>query len=143
MRGTGHVARMEEKRNAYRILVEKPEGKRPLGRPKRRWVVNIKMDRRETEWGGVVWIDLTRDKWRWLRNWRFLEKGSAPWSQSTQTHAHVYVRTVRASERLRCVLSSYETRATHLWQGKIPTFRHIQDKLLSFSDSVLREDSNS
>jgi hypothetical protein len=47
MRGTGHVARMGEKRNAYRILVGKPEGKRPLGRPRRRWVGNIKMDLRE------------------------------------------------------------------------------------------------
>jgi hypothetical protein len=47
MRRAGHVARMGETRNAYRILVEKPEGKRPLGRPRRRWVDNIKMDLRE------------------------------------------------------------------------------------------------
>jgi hypothetical protein len=46
MRWAGHVARMEEKRNACRILVGKPEGKRPLGRPRRRWVDNIKMDLR-------------------------------------------------------------------------------------------------
>jgi hypothetical protein len=44
MRWAGHVARMGEKRNAYRLLVGKPEGKRPLGRPRRRWVDNIKMD---------------------------------------------------------------------------------------------------
>jgi hypothetical protein len=44
MRWAGHVARMEEKRNVYRILVGKPEGKRPLGRPRRRWMDNIKMD---------------------------------------------------------------------------------------------------
>jgi hypothetical protein len=44
MRWTGHVARMGEKRNAYRILVGKPEGKRPLGRPRRRWGDNIRMD---------------------------------------------------------------------------------------------------
>jgi hypothetical protein len=44
MRWVGHVARMREKRNAYRLLVEKPEGKRPLGRPRRRWVDNIRMD---------------------------------------------------------------------------------------------------
>jgi hypothetical protein len=48
MRWTGHVARMEEKRNAYRILVGNPEGKRALGRPKRRWVDNFKIDLRET-----------------------------------------------------------------------------------------------
>jgi hypothetical protein len=53
------------KRNAYRILVGKPEGKRPLGRPRRRWVDNIKMDLREIGWDGVDWIDLAQDKDRW------------------------------------------------------------------------------
>jgi hypothetical protein len=47
VRWAGHVVRMREKRNAYRILVGKPQGKRPLGRPRRRWVDNIKMDLRE------------------------------------------------------------------------------------------------
>jgi hypothetical protein len=54
----GHVARMREKRNAYRILVGKPEGKRPLGRPGRRWEDNIRMDLREIGWGGMDWIHL-------------------------------------------------------------------------------------
>jgi hypothetical protein len=49
---------MAEKRNAFRILVGKPEGKRPLERPRRRWMDNIKMDFREIEWGGMDWIDL-------------------------------------------------------------------------------------
>jgi hypothetical protein len=53
MRWAGNVARMGEKRNAYRILVVKPVGKRPLGRPRRRWVNNIKMDLREIGWDGV------------------------------------------------------------------------------------------
>jgi hypothetical protein len=55
-----------EKRNSYRILVEKSEGKRPLGRGRRMWVDNIKMDRREIGSGGMDWINLTedRDKWR-------------------------------------------------------------------------------
>jgi hypothetical protein len=53
MRLAGHVARMEETRNAYRIFLGKPEGKRPLGRPRRRWVDNIKMDLRETGWDGM------------------------------------------------------------------------------------------
>jgi hypothetical protein len=56
MRWPGHIARMEEKRNAYRILVGKPEGKRPLGRPRRRWVDGIKMDLRDIGWDGMVWI---------------------------------------------------------------------------------------
>jgi hypothetical protein len=70
MRWAGHVARMGEKRNAYRILVGKPEGKRPLGRPRRRWVDNIKMDLREIGWDGVDWIDMAqdRDQWRALVN---------------------------------------------------------------------------
>jgi hypothetical protein len=61
---------MGEKRNAYRILVGKPEGKKPLGRPRRRWVDNIKMDLREIGWDGMVWIDLAqeRDQWRALVN---------------------------------------------------------------------------
>jgi hypothetical protein len=58
MRWAGHVARMGEKRNAYRILVGKPEGKRPLGRSRRRWVDNIKLDLREIGWNGRDWIAL-------------------------------------------------------------------------------------
>jgi hypothetical protein len=59
-----------EKRNSYRIFVAKPEGKRPLGRPRRRWVDNIKMDLREIGWDGMDWIDLDedRDQWRALVN---------------------------------------------------------------------------
>jgi hypothetical protein len=61
---------MEEKRNVYRILVGKPEGKRPLGRPRRRWMDNIKMDLREIGCNGVDWIDMAqiRDQWRALVN---------------------------------------------------------------------------
>jgi hypothetical protein len=51
-----------EKRNAYRILERNPEGNRPLGRPRRRWMGNIKMDLREIEWSGVDWIDLVQNK---------------------------------------------------------------------------------
>jgi hypothetical protein len=70
MRRAGHVTRMGEKRNAYTILMEKPEGKRPLGRPRRRWVDNIKMDLGEMALGGMDWIDLAqdRDQWRALVN---------------------------------------------------------------------------
>jgi hypothetical protein len=61
---------MEEKRNAYRLLVGKPEGKRPLERLRRKWVYNIKIDLLKTGWGGVDWIGLAkdRDKWRALVN---------------------------------------------------------------------------
>jgi hypothetical protein len=53
---------MGEKRNACRILVGMPEGKKPLGRPRCRWVDNIKMDLREIEWDGMDWIDLAQDR---------------------------------------------------------------------------------
>jgi hypothetical protein len=65
MRWPGHVARTGEKRNAYRLLVGKPEGKRPLGRPRRRWVDNIRIDLGEAGWGDVDWIGLAKDKNRW------------------------------------------------------------------------------
>jgi hypothetical protein len=54
-----------EKRNAYRILVGKPEGKRPLGKPRHRWLDNIKVNLREIEWGGMDWIDLAQDRHQW------------------------------------------------------------------------------
>jgi hypothetical protein len=67
---TGHVARTGEKRNAYRLSVGRPEGKRPLGRPRRRWVDNIEIDIGEVGWGDVDWIGLAQDrnKWRALVN---------------------------------------------------------------------------
>jgi hypothetical protein len=61
MKWAGHVARMGEKGIAYRILLGKAEGKRPLGRPRRRWEDNIKIDLREIGWGGMDWIDLGQD----------------------------------------------------------------------------------
>jgi hypothetical protein len=56
---------MGEKRNVYRLLVGKPEGKRPLGRPRCKWMVKIKMDLVEIKWGGVDWIGLAQDRCRW------------------------------------------------------------------------------
>jgi hypothetical protein len=70
MRWAGHVALMGEVRGAYSILVGRPEGRRPLGRPRRRWEDNIKMDLEEIEFGVVDWIYLARDRdtWRALVN---------------------------------------------------------------------------
>jgi hypothetical protein len=100
MRLTGHVARMGDTRNGYRILVGKPKGKRPLGKPRRRWVDNIEIDLKRDRMG---WYGLDRSGleqgpvesscehcdepsgslkcWEvpeWLHNWKLLRKGSAP-----------------------------------------------------------------
>jgi hypothetical protein len=56
---------MKEKRNAYRLLLGKPEGKRPLGRPRRMWLDNIRMNLVEVGWGDVDWIGLAQDRDRW------------------------------------------------------------------------------
>jgi hypothetical protein len=65
MKWAGHVARMGEERRVYKVLVGKPEGRRPLGRPRRRWEDGIRMDLRVTGLGGVDWIRLAQDRDRW------------------------------------------------------------------------------
>jgi hypothetical protein len=65
MRLAGHVARMGEERNVYKVLMGKPEGKRPLGRPRHRWEYGIRMDLREIGWGRVDWIQLAQDRDWW------------------------------------------------------------------------------
>ena len=65
MRWTGHVARMGEDRGVQRVLVGKPEGKKPLGRPKHRWEDNIKMDLQEVGGGRGDWMELAQDRDRW------------------------------------------------------------------------------
>jgi hypothetical protein len=68
MRWAEHAVRMGEKKNAYTILVGKPEGKRPLGRQRRRWVDNINIDVREIGWDGVDLVDLVQDRDQWRAN---------------------------------------------------------------------------
>ena len=65
MRWAGHVARRGEEREVYKVLMGKPEGKRPLGRPRRRWVDNIRMNLQEVGSGYVDWIGLAQDRDRW------------------------------------------------------------------------------
>jgi len=68
MRWAGHVARMGEGRRVHRVLVGKPEGKRPFGKFRRRWKGNIKMDLQEVGYGGMDWIELAQD----MNSWRAL-----------------------------------------------------------------------
>jgi hypothetical protein len=70
----GHVARMGVNRNAYRLLVGKPEGRRPLGRPRHRWLYNIRMDLVQVGWGDVDWIGLAQDR----DSWSSCEFGTEP-----------------------------------------------------------------
>ena len=65
MRWAGHVAHMGDRRGVFRVLVRKPEGKRPLGRPGRRWEDNIKLNLQEVEWGCMNWIEVAQDRDRW------------------------------------------------------------------------------
>jgi hypothetical protein len=65
MRWAGHVARMREERYVYKVLVRNPEGKRTLGRSRRRWEDGIRMDVRDIGWGSVEWIQLAQDRDRW------------------------------------------------------------------------------
>ena len=65
MRWAGHVARMGEERRLYRVLVRKLEGRRPLERPRRRWVDNVRMDLQEVGCGYMDWIGLAQDRDRW------------------------------------------------------------------------------
>ena len=65
MKRAGHVARMEESRVLYRVLMGKPERKRPLGTPRRRWEDNSKLDLQEVRCAGMDWIDLAQDRDRW------------------------------------------------------------------------------
>jgi hypothetical protein len=70
MRWAGHVACMGEERKVYRVLVDKPQGKRPFGRPRRRWEDGIRMNLREIGWGSVEWMKLAlgRNRWRAVVN---------------------------------------------------------------------------
>jgi hypothetical protein len=80
MRWAGYVARMGEKRNAYRLLVGKPEWKIPLGRPRCRWVDNVRMDLGEVGWGDVDWIGLVKDRNRWRAHVNSVLNIRVPWN---------------------------------------------------------------
>ena len=74
MRWAGHMARMGEERGVYRVLVGKPEGRRPLGKLRRRWIDNIRMDLQEVGCGYMDWIGLAQDRDRWRTALDFFDK---------------------------------------------------------------------
>ena len=80
MRWAGHVARMDEEKGVYRVLVEKPEGRRPLGRPRRRWVDNIRMDLQEVGCEYMDWIGLAQDRHRWRTLVSVVMNLRVPWN---------------------------------------------------------------
>jgi hypothetical protein len=104
MRLAGHVAWMGPKRKAYRILVGKPEGNRPLGIPRSRWEHNIKMDPREIWWGSMNWIDHAQGRNQWRAPLKTKMNLRAPWNvgkflskwaiggfSRTQFHGFIYL----------------------------------------------------
>ena len=80
MRWVGHAARMGEERGAYRVLLGKPEGRSPLGRSRRRWVDNIRMDLQEVGCGYMDWIGLTQDRDRWRTLLSAVMNLRVPWN---------------------------------------------------------------
>jgi hypothetical protein len=137
-----------EKGNSYIILVGKPEGKRPLGRPRRRWVDNIKMDFREVGWDSVDVIGVSQEKdhdnqssgsikcWEfleWLHKWQLLKKGSAPWMSDNiiKYKFHRYHRYQRFGRTCCLFLKCNKNK-------KIMDFRNV--KLPPYSVSLLHWD---
>ncbi|KAJ4434035.1 hypothetical protein ANN_16354 [Periplaneta americana] len=120
LRWAGHVARMGESRNAYRVLVGRPEGKRPLGRPRRRWEDNIKMDLRKVGYDDRDWINLAQDRDRWrayvraARTFGFLKSHlhSLTPHYTTQTHPH-RKQNKRRQDQQQPVLKKAHTRPKH------------------------------
>ncbi|KAJ4445703.1 hypothetical protein ANN_12388 [Periplaneta americana] len=140
LRWAGHVARMDESRNAYRVLVGRLEGKRPLGRPRRRWEDNIKMDLREVGYDGRDWINLAQDRDQWrtyvraAMNLRPFPKGGAE-IPPLNSRRHVYKQRKHLKDDVGCRCD-----ATGLSECR--EFRSVNGHLvlLDSGNSVLRRE---
>jgi hypothetical protein len=110
MRWAGHVARMGEGRNVYRVLLGKPEGKRPLGRPMHRWEDGMKMDLREIGWEVVEWIRLAQDRDRW---WALVNEVMNPRVLAPQSSLFAWLvfRHSPTNTSIACVMYATEHRS--------------------------------
>ncbi|KAJ4432156.1 hypothetical protein ANN_20772 [Periplaneta americana] len=123
LRWAGHVARMGESRNAYRVLVGRPEGKRPLGRPRRRWEDNITMDLREVGYDDRDWIGLAQDRDQWR----------------AYVRAAMNLRNRNSAERVeKCIRKLRHRHAESLLPTK--SYVHAIIRKWSIKDSVLDEE---
>ena len=131
----GPVARMGEDRGVYTVLVEKPEGKTPLGRPRRRWVDNIKTDLQEVGCGYMDWIGLAQDRDRWRTLVSAVMNLRVPWSAGNFLAS---CKPVSFSRRtLHHGVSKYEW-TDFVWRtGNVPIlthFSHVLHPVSSFTD---------
>ena len=137
MRWAGHVARMGEERGAYRVLVGKPEEKRPLGRPRRRWVDNIRMDLQEVGCGYVDWIGLAQNRDRWRRLVSAVMNLRVPWnagnfltnckpvSFSRRTLHHGVSKYVCWASSSSDMGSTFLSDSPNLTEVPVPAFRYV------------------
>ncbi|KAJ4442029.1 hypothetical protein ANN_11893 [Periplaneta americana] len=125
LRWAGHVAHMGESRNAYRVLVGRPEGKRPLGRPRCRWEDNIKMDLREVGYDGREWINLAQDR----DQWRAYEGGTKPPGSLKATYVAKcpLLDVMKDSGRNRFLRASVASHSDKMWcdVSPLPQRGHI------------------
>jgi hypothetical protein len=132
MKWAGHVACMGENRNVHRVLVEKPEGKRPLGRPRCKWEDNIKMDLQEVGRGRGDWMELAQDRVRWRALGGYSE------GLSGSINAGNFLTSLLVSFSRRTVLHGVSIRYFIVLVYVIPVI--IKDYMISYIDGCYRVD---
>ncbi|KAJ4436886.1 hypothetical protein ANN_17018 [Periplaneta americana] len=146
LRWAGHVARMGESRNAYRVLVGRPEGKRPLGRPRRRWEDNIKMDLREVRYDDRDWINLAQDRDQWrayaraamnLRITVYLTAESRPNSHSVKCSPCIMAVDLDIKRQRMCLTWSEATKG-NIEGGEFGPVLWIEFGVAQWSDRLVR-----
>ncbi|KAJ4451751.1 hypothetical protein ANN_03222 [Periplaneta americana] len=146
LRWAGHVAVMGESRNAYRVLVGRPEGKRSLGRPRRRWEDNIKMDLREVGYGDRDWINLAQDRDQWRA---YVNGNEPPGSLNAifQSNHQLRIDVYTFPELADMVMCYGEARgngrrALHMYQQQFQNRNHSQHTMFARLYQRLRDDGS-